>query len=99
MTRGRTERHKRTCRRLILAFLVVIVAIIATATIKGNTGQQEGQERAEVPNTFQPCPYQAHHPSLDDDATGFPQPHCIPLHRHTLLLAIPSFSADNSPAG
>lgn len=51
MTRGRRERHKRTCRRLILAFLVVIVAIIATATIKGNTGQQEGQERAEIIET------------------------------------------------
>ena len=51
MTRGQRERHKRTCRRLILAVLVVIVAIIATATIKGNTGQQEGQERAEIIET------------------------------------------------
>lgn len=51
MTRGRRERHKRTCRRLILAVLVVIVAMIATAVVKGNTGQQEGQERAEIIET------------------------------------------------
>ena len=51
MTRGQRERHKMTCRRLILAVLVVIVAIIATAAVKGNTGQQEGQERAEIIET------------------------------------------------
>lgn len=48
MIKERRERHKRMRRRLILAFLVVMVAIIATATIKRNTGQQEGQERAEI---------------------------------------------------
>ena len=48
MIKERRERHKRMRRRLILAVLVVIVAIIATATIKGNTRQQEGQERAKI---------------------------------------------------
>ena len=48
MERKQKERHRRMRRRLILAVLVVIVAIIATATIKGSTGQQEGQERAEI---------------------------------------------------
>ena len=48
MERKQKERHRRMRRRLILAVLVVIVAIIATATIKGSTGQQERQERAEI---------------------------------------------------
>lgn len=51
MTRGRRERHKRTCRRLILAVLVVIVVGLATAAIKSKMRQQEGQERAEIIET------------------------------------------------
>jgi len=45
MTRGR--RHKRTCRRVIPAFLAVIAASIAIAVLKGSMGQQEGQKQAE----------------------------------------------------
>lgn len=48
MERKQSERHRRACRRLILVVLVVMVAIIAMATIRGSTGQQEGQEWAET---------------------------------------------------